>query len=262
VSSAPAHLSSFTLDALALGALPAAEAALAHAHLAGCAACTSQLEAVRASGEEFARSVLPRTLARVHERAARPAWTRFLRAWTLLPVSALAAAAVLMLVLHGSATLAPTTRAGDDSGLAIKGGATLRVFADHESHVFQVRDGDRLAPGDRIRFVVEPAGLPYLLVASVDGKGTPSIYYPYDARVSGRLTQAITIELPGSIVLDAAPGPERLFALFSREPLDAQVVRAALAELGKRGPDAVRAARTLSTPAAAQVSLFFEKVVP
>jgi pimeloyl-[acyl-carrier protein] methyl ester esterase len=50
------HLSSFTLDALALGALAPAEAASAQQHLAGCAACSRQLEAARAAGEEFARS--------------------------------------------------------------------------------------------------------------------------------------------------------------------------------------------------------------
>jgi hypothetical protein len=258
VSPSP-HLSSLTLDALALGALSAAEEAAARAHLAACPTCAGQLEAARAAGEEFARSVLPRTLPRVRERLARPAWTRSWRAFTLLPVSALAAAAVLLVVLRGGAPAVHPVEGGD---LAVKGGATLRVFADHEGHVFQVRERDRLAPGDRIRFVVEPAGLPYLLVGSVDGTGAASIYYPYDAHASGRLAPAITIELPGSIVLDAAPGPERLFALFSREPLDAQVVRAALAELGQRGPDAVRAAHALSTPAAAQASLFFEKVVP
>jgi hypothetical protein len=181
-------------------------------------------------------------------------------AWTLLPVSALAAALALLLVFRGGP---PSVRLDPPADLATKGGsATLRVFANHQGQVFQLRDGDRLAPGDQIRFVVEPADLPYLIIASVDGTGKPSVYYPFDARESAQLERAITLELPGSIVLDDADGPERIFALFSREPMDASTVRASLAAIGRLGPDAIRSQRTLRVPAQTQVSLLLEKVVP
>jgi len=262
VSAPASHLSSFTLDALALGALGAAEEAQAKQHLSTCATCGRALEAAQAARQEFHGSVLPRTLARVQERAGRSRWRNVFGPWMLLPVSALAATAVLLLVLRGGAPAGRVELPGAGADLATKGSATLRVFASHEGRVFQVHDGSLLAPGDQIRFVVEPGDLPYLLIASVDGTGKPSVYYPFDARASGRLDPAITLELPGSIVLDAAPGPERIFALFSRQPVDAELVRTSLAELGKLGPAGIRTRRTLRAPAQTQVSLFFEKVVP
>ncbi len=259
MSTGAEHLSSFTLDALALGALAPGEEAQARQHLSSCDACGRELKAAQTAREEFHKSVMPRTLARVHERAGRRRWWTVLNKWALLPVPALAAAALLVVLLRGGA---PSVGPGDDAVLATKGSATLRVFANHEGRVFQLRDGSLLAPGDQIRFVVEPGDLPYLLVASVDGTGKASVYYPFEAAESGRLDKAITLELPGSIVLDAAPGPERIFALFSREPVNATIVRAALAALGRLGPDAIRSQRTLHVPVQSQVSLFFEKVIP
>jgi hypothetical protein len=70
----------------------------------------------------------------------------------------------------------------------------------------------------------------------------------------------LPIEAPaGSIVLDDADGPERVFALFSAEPLDAREVRQALEALGRRGPEAVRRTEALPLVGTVQRSLLLEK---
>jgi putative zinc finger protein len=237
-----AHLSALDLDALALGALPATDAARVRTHLASCSACRADDESAAALRAHFTAHVLPRMRPPVPRR-------RWQLAWLALP--ALAAAAVVVLV---------ALRPRHDE-LGIKGSAAWQVFANHDGQTFAVRDGTALSPGDRIRFVVEPDGAHYLIVASVDGSGAASIYYPYGGRESAPI-DGTRVELDGSIVLDAAPGPERLFALFSDEPLAADAVRERLLAIGASGPEAIRKAHALDVAARAQTTLVFEKAVP
>jgi hypothetical protein len=122
-----------------------------------------------------------------------------------------------------------------------------------------VHDETALAPNDRIRFVVTSDRARFLMIASVDGAGNASIYFPYHGARSGPVAGE-RVELPGSIILDDAPGPERLFAVFSDEPISADVVRRALEEI--RGAGAIRSTSRLSVDAQDQLSLVFEKVTP
>jgi hypothetical protein len=239
------HVSAFAFDALELDALGDTAAAQVRTHLDACAACRArQAEASRLRGE-FARRVLPRGLP------ARRRWQRSLF-WLALP--ALAAAAIVMLVLMRHHEAAPDE-------LGIKGDAAWQVVAKHDDRTFQVRDGDTLARGDQIRFIVVPNGAHYVMIASIDGAGTASIYVPYDGSESARIDGA-KVELPGSIVLDDAHGPERLYAIFTAEPLAADAVKAKLRALGSDGADAIRKGRKLDIAARAQLSLVFEKAAP
>ena len=262
--SAPStHLSALTLDALALDALGAEEAARAREHVASCERCRGELEAGRAARAHFQENVFARSLPRVQERARKPAWRG---PWlSRIAIPALAAAVALMLIVR--ARDVPGERPssleieGAPSSLGIKGAAGLQVFASRADRVFPVHDGSRLAPGDRIRFVVRPAGLHYLLIASVDGSGNTTVYHPYGGTRSGALGDGPRVEIPGSIVLDAAPGPERIYALFSRAPIEAEQVAEALRDVGARGHDAIRNQRTVAIPTATQASVVFEKVI-
>ena len=239
------HVSPLTLDALALGALDRDREAEIHAHLAGCADCRGARDAAAALREHFTIRVLPRGL-----RARRS------HRWLWLAVPALAAALVVMLWLRPK----PPELAGLD-GLAIKGTASWQVFANRSGHTFAVHDGTELAAGDRIRFIVVPGGARYLLVASVDGRGAVTIYYPYEGSQSAPI-DGERFELTGSIVLDAALGPERIYALLSDEPITADAVRAPLRVVARGGAVAIRGTYTLPVPVRAQTSLVFEKVAP
>jgi len=115
-----------------------------------------------------------------------------------------------------------------------------------------------------------PAGARYLLVASVDGGGGVTIYYPYNGAQSAAIAAiaggvgggAGVIEPAGSIVLDAAPGPERVFAILSDVALPVELVTAQLRAVAASGADAIRATHTLALPACKQLSLVFEKAEP
>ena len=236
------HLSALTLDAFALGALDGATEASVRSHLATCDACHADHAAAAEHRAHFTQYVLPRGLP---ERRVLH-WV-----WWLAPLLA----AALIAVVAWPRTAPP------DDGIVIKGGASWQVFANHAGQTFAVHDGTPLGAGDRIRFVVEPAGAHYLIVGSVDGLGNPTIYYPYGAAMSTPIA-GDRIELAGSIVLDAAPGPERVFAILSDVPLAASVVERELRAVAAGGPEAIRGTHVLHLAARAQVSVVFEKVGP
>ena len=225
------HLDAMTRDALVLGALPEAEAQAAREHLATCDACRGEQEADAGMHAEFRARVLPKPLP-----APRRPW------WVLVAVPVVAAAAVLLLVRGHHA----------EPDLGIKGGAAWQVVALHGEHELRVKDGTVLAAGDKLRFVVVPNGARYVMIASIDGAGAASIYYPAVKLEGAR------VEVPDSIVLDDAPGPERLFALFSDAPLDAAAVESKLKTLA----DKVRDAKRLDVPVRQQLTLVFEKDQP
>lgn len=241
-----AHLSSFLLDQLALGALSADVAAEAAAHLASCERCRADQAQAEEARARFTRDVMPRTLPAIKGRLSPPRRRLW---WALAP--ALAAACALVFVLR--------PRPPEEPEYSEKGAPSLSVFAKHAGQVQPVGDGAQLHPGDAVRFVLHPSGLPYVIVASVDGKGDATVYHPFGGDRSAEVPPSGRVELPGSVVLDETPGPERVFALFSRAPLPAAGITAALRALGARGPDAIRAERKLGVAADAQATLLFEK---
>jgi hypothetical protein len=244
------HLSSMTIDGLASGLLAEPSA---RAHLESCARCRGDLEAAEAACATFTRDVLPRTIGKL-----RPVRSRWVLAWPALAAAALAAIAVVVWI--GKREHPAPAIIEDDGAIRMKGVLAFQVFASRRDEVFAVHDATKLAAGDKIRFVVGAGtARPYLLVGSVDGAGNATIYYPYGGAHSGPAPAAPS-ELPGSIVLDAAPGPERVFALASAQPLDAMQVTRALLVLGKKGAAAIRATAVLDNLPAVQQSIVFEKI--
>ena len=125
--------------------------------------------------------------------------------------------------------------------------------------VMRVANGARLAPGDALRFVLYPTGLPYVLIVSVDGAGQVSVYFPFQGQASAPIDGATPVSVPGSIVLDRAVGPERLFAIFSDRPLEAHAVRELLARTAAGGSAAIRSTVRLPLVNTVQSTLLFEK---
>ncbi len=249
-SSRSAHPSSLAIDGLAGGRVGEVEARDTRAHVETCERCRDDLARATAACATFTREVFPRTVGNL--RPPRPWWRSFAPA-LLVPVLA-----VLALVLWRRSS--PSGAHELDTDLRIKGGMSFQVFARRGTEVFPVRDLTRLASGDQVRFVVGSGGPAFLIVASIDGAGNATIYYPYNGEQSGPVG-AEPGELPASIELDSAPGPERVFALVSSTPIEAAVVKRALVTLGKRGPAAIRETRMLDVPGSAQSSIVFEKVV-
>ncbi len=227
------HLSSETLDLLLLSALDANQSTSAKAHLSACEVCNSRWAEVNEDKQRFEQFVFARTLPKVEAAAQQnlsPLGKLNLR-W-LMPVLGLVTAGVAAFVLH--AALAGAGGSNEDPYLGVKGQAPmLEVFAMREAgRPFSVKRGQSLKPKDRIRFVVNPAGAAYVLVASRDGKGAFTVYHPFGATESeklGGVNGPKKVELSSTIELDDTAGPEQLFAVFSDQPVAARDVETALA---------------------------------
>ncbi len=223
------HLSALTLDRLLLQSLPEAEAAQARAHLGSCEGCRALFAEMEEDRKRFEAHVFARTLPKVAERAApRPLLERLAALWRFAVPLAVAGGVALM-VAHSVRQPGPrSSRIDDEPELGIKGGPSLQIFAARGESVFAVKEGTRLRPRDRIRFVVqrdEEDG--FLLVASIDAARKVFVYYPPGGTESAPVAKG-RVELPGSIELDDTLGAERVFAFFSPRPLAAADVQKAL----------------------------------
>jgi anti-sigma factor RsiW len=243
------HLSIFALGRFAHGASPPKERQGAEEHLSACPACQARLAEVNESRERFSRGVFERTLPEVRRRDQR---RRRLWAWAVSMPLVLAAGVASVLVM----------RQDREPDFGFKGAPTLQIFVRRGEKAVDVAPGSALHAGDQLRLAIDPSGYRYLLVGSVDASGKASIYVPFEGSRSVPISQPTTFPASGSLVLDDTPGPERLFALLSRSPIDADPVLAALRELGRGGPAAIRATQRLPLPAGAQVSFLWEKGGP
>jgi hypothetical protein len=243
MSQAQDHTSPVLLAKLLAGKATDEERRALEAHAAACPGCRDELVEARAAGRRFTESVFPRTLPAVEARGRRRAWR------LLFPIAplALAAAATAAVLLVRHPPVLPEVQ--------YKGAAALQVFAHRGGESFPVRDGMALRAGDRIRFGVVPGDARFVLVGSVDGRGHASIYQPSTPVEAGKEPLLV---LPDSIVLDDAPGPERIFAVFSEQRVENTQVADALTALGARGADAIRGATRLPLPYT-QASVLLEK---
>jgi hypothetical protein len=255
------HISSFDLDLLEMGALDEAKKRALDEHLRACDACRQDHESLKKFRAEFSGNVMPRTISSVRERAASPEKRSLARPAVLAPLFASAAALMVWVAAGGG----PSLRAGGDDAVRPKGEAALQLVARHEGRVTTLDPAHRsVAAADEIRFVVTPTDTshPYLFVVSVDGGGRANFYFPFDGAESARVDRVGRWEIPGSIVLDDTAGPERVFALFSREPLDKATVARALAQVGQQGWDAIRATERLGLADVEESSFVIEKSTP
>ena len=220
------HLSAETLDLLMLAALSSPESESAKVHIDKCTACQARWTELEEDKKRFEQFVFPRTLPKIQERAKPVSfWAQLRERWQLaMPAVGLAAAAVLLAVV-----VMPRV-AEEDPYFGEKGPSTptMELVASRGDTQFPVRSNTLLKAGDRIRFMVHPAGAKYLLIASKDGEGKVTLYYPYAGDRSAEVRATDRHEVPGAIELDAAGGRERVFAFFSDEQLAADPILKAI----------------------------------
>jgi hypothetical protein len=92
----------------------------------------------------------------------------------------------------------------------------IHVAGDAES--MRLQTGDVVSPGARIRFEVEGTRRGYVAIVGIDGSGATTVYYPFGANIPATFDPAVDRLLPGAIQLDATPGEEKFFAVFSKLP--------------------------------------------
>jgi hypothetical protein len=171
---------------------------------------------VRAIGRQM------KTMAKLEpERAPRASWWRWIFAG-----GALAAAAAAVLVFVGRRDVEGPT----DDDIGIKGDSiTLVVHAATDSAgTRMLASGDTIAPGTRIRFEVGAPKRGYVTVIGFDARGTTTVYYPFGGAQAAVYDPTTGGLLPGAIAVDATPGAEKYFAVFSEQPFSVESVAPAV----------------------------------
>lgn len=217
------------------------------------------LAAAQEHEARFQQEILPRTLDAVATRAGGRLGLRPLR---LAVASGLvtAAAAVLVLVFW---TAPPTPDLSDrggvdaeDTDIGVRGGPTLDLRILRDGRVLRWAPGDVLRAGDAVRLVPFGQGYDWLLVLAVDAGGKTQVVVPFDGGASRRV-RGDGEPLPGSLVLDEAPGREALVAVFSREALDADAAAALAGVTREQGVEI--GSRSLRDGAVVVIGIVFEK---
>jgi hypothetical protein len=147
------------------------------------------------------------------------------------------------------------------SGEREKGMSTLAldvVVRHADGHVEALEPNGRVRPGDAIRFVVTTPRAGHLVILGLDTAGKVSVYVA-DGDEPHPIDRGAKQAMPGSIVLDATPGAERLVAL----ECDARFTVANVVDAGRRSlENAARDPRrvaALDVPGCLQAALTMDK---
>jgi hypothetical protein len=219
------------------------------------------LELIRAAGEaylaarpadDFARQVAARAERSRHAKTveAHGVTSSGRRRWFAGLFAFASAVGVIALVVG----LRP-----EGHQIRLKGGATWSVFAKRRDRTWPAQEGETLQPGDRLAFTYGLSEDRYFVLLGLDDADTIVPYGPQDAG-SLRLARGQG-RVPFAIELDARRGEEHLFAVFSKVPVDGQVLQRALAASAARARREHRwvAAEDLGVPAEVRTFRFSKR---
>jgi hypothetical protein len=143
-----------------------------------------------------------------------------------LPIGTLAAAAAALVLFLQSKK--PATHAGDDDDFRTKGDDISLIIHGEAQPLLS---GDVITAGAKIRFEAQGSKPGFIAIVGIDGAQQTTVYYPYGATDATKLTTDRM--LPGAIKLDATPGDETFYALFSTQPFSIDAVLPAVRGAGK-----------------------------
>ena len=211
-----ACLSEFALDDLILNGDGEASRQAA-SHLQSCDDCRQRYEGRQASLDQFEREQAGFFWQKARRGYLRRRSTR--RAFLLGIPCGLAATCVLVFLARSGPGPA-------ESYLAAKGVGALEIHCLRAGRTFPLHLEDAVEPADEIRFIPRPSSstVHFVQVASIDGTDQFTPFYPSSPSASSLPLPPPGQPLDGSIRLDSAPGPERLFFVFSPEALSVSQV--------------------------------------
>ena len=235
----PECLSELALDEWLANEGSPVERAAWQAHLASCAECQARREQRHAFNLRYLASAQDLELASArHKGLAQGAgpsgakqllampprgpsgvqrWPRSL-AW--LGSGALAAAASVALFLAFSRD--------PELGMRSKGSRRLDFYVKSAGQVRLGAPGELVHAGDALRFVVPRTERRFLAVLGRDSRGVVSLYFPRGARAepaaNGGEPLGSGVALGASVVLDDAPGDERLYGVFCERAVSTQAL--------------------------------------
>jgi hypothetical protein len=184
-------------------------------HLALCERCQRRHESIERQAVEFwSQAPAPIFQSRASTKIARRRWL----VPSALAVSALAAALVVY--------LAPREET------RTKGLAHVSFHVQHEGTVTVGTDGQKVFPGDRLRFSITTGKPAHVAVLSLDGAGVASVYFP-QGTTSRSYGMVNGLALDSSVLLDNTLGTESLWALFCDKEFALEPLRADLERAGR-----------------------------
>jgi hypothetical protein len=211
-----ACLSDLALDRHRAGELSPEREHDAELHLRGCLDCRERRRSMDAVSQAYladARS--EQTLTRLRRSSRRPASRVSAR---LLATLAIAAAIGLSLL--------PIQR--ESESLRSKGALRFGFFVKRGERVFRGTDGERLRPGDQLRFTVQPARTGHVAILSLDSRGVVDVYYPAVGAPIQVAPREQETALAAAVELDASLGEERIYALLCERPAELAALRSEL----------------------------------
>lgn len=222
--------SDLMLDRLHADELAPAAAEGLTLHIASCPSCASRMESRRAGFARFAGADPERILAGVRKRLAEPdhppartsppmqTHRRWLRSAGLAvaPLAAAAALVGLFVIRRGPADVSSTDGPGGPESVRLKGGPALHVFRLVGERSQRVMSGERLSPGDRLRFVVDLPQKAQVTIVGIERDGTLYTAWPLGASAEGAGLRPAGSgqELPGAVALDQSLGQEPLYLVY------------------------------------------------
>jgi len=201
-------------------------------HVDSCETCRGRIARMNAEGAQFQQYVFPATVDAVVAASARrrPGWLGL-----LLPVAATGAAALLFVVKP----VAP------EAVLAAKGEVLrMQVLASTPDGVQPVANGALVPPGTPLQIQVDSTVACRLKVMAADCEGRVTVLHP----AAGEESTLVSKSGPAVIqaVLQGDEGPERVYAICSREPLPMMALAVNLKDQSTGDDDRVRRAARIS----------------
>jgi hypothetical protein len=220
------HPSRLALERWSVDGCELAERQWLEQHLAECQVCREQVAALVAFRDKFHREhSRAGFLAVVRTRAAEevPGGAGAGRRWLAVPIPALvASAAALALVVGllvwpgGEAQQDPTRSPERIKSSELE----LGLLVQEQGRVVVAEPGRVVHPGDRIQFRLSAPRGGYVHLISVDQAGQVSVYFPGPDETPEAYPGGSGRPVPGSVILDATLGRERVFALICDQPID------------------------------------------
>jgi hypothetical protein len=198
-------------------------------HVEACPTCKRLWQDLESERREFLARHPFAKLEEGMERLQRKSERRRMVLLRLIPAGVAAFAIILgaWLAFPGS------------SGVRTKGSVALSIYLMRGNDIRPAQADEVFAPRDRVQFLVSSGTHRYLLLVSVDESGRVFNYTPGTANFSVPITPGERRPLPESVELDESREDERIFALFSNEPLSFSeikiLVEGALSEMKQHG---------------------------
>lgn len=241
-------LSDLTLDRLIAGA-PTTRAAV-ESHLTTCTLCAQRLDELRRLNVRAAL-VLADGPGRLRRRLWRGTFVRATQAFAAVAMLAL----VVLLPMWRHVGGGPLDERAKGQALPLE--LTL-VARQADGRVVELSPGGRVHAGDAVRFLVSAGRDGHVVVLGLDAAGKVSVYVA-DGERGLHVDSGPRQPMPGSIILDATPGAERVVALLCPERLAVtDAVDAARARLIEADRDPHRTGE-LHLPGCAEADWMMEK---